>query len=462
MRTRTTKLKETRAKLNPVDNESIPNPIPERNSVKLLLLPQDAGSEARVCTLAHPASSKPCRYYWSPVKGLYEFQQIAAPRTACRSWLLIPKHAAQAARSKEKTSSEDLLQTNGDDFIDAASKGQANGAENITTVTSARQDGHTIQAPQMLVATPIDILFIILPALYAQVSNKSKGLFLSLDDLLDAARETSKHLKSILRQDSMRYVTEQRIDTVCDNVEAGDEKMYRLNTDRLLFELIGTAKRVVLQGLPASMEAKFVDKALEMPMMNFKRADGSVSQTTGSVSQKTESQENVSAESQPSTIASESVMSEASAQTDITIPDQPSPASATDEIKDLLRLRTALQFVISSYLPRPLASTINTLISSPACPVDFRPLEDHLAQIAKLRAEALATRSLSDFSRKRSMAEDDEAAEERAEKRRKKEEEEKRQKTGLSRGVRDLKKVDVSGMKKMSDFFGKKPVTKGK
>ncbi|KAL8634276.1 MAG: hypothetical protein Q9228_008130 [Teloschistes exilis] len=168
----------------------------------------------------------------------------------------------------------------------------------------------------------------------------------------------------------------------------------------------------------------------------------------------------MSAESQPSTTASQSMLSEASVQTNTTIPDEPTPL--LEEIKDLLRLRTALHFVTSLYLPSPLVSSINKLILSPSCPIDFKPLENHLDHITKLRAEALAARSLSDFSRKRSMDEDDEVAEERAEKRRRKEEEDKRQKTGLSRGVRDLKKVDVTGMKKMSDFFGKKPVTKGK
>lgn len=86
---------------------------------------------------------------------------------------------------------------------------------------------------------------------------------------------------------------------------------------------------------------------------------------------------------------------------------------------------------------------------------DFASLDEHLEQLAKLRAETLATRSLSDFSKKRNL-EDDEADEERAEKRRKQEEEEKRRQSQESRGVRDLKKVNVSGMKKMSEFFAKK------
>ncbi|KAL8635878.1 MAG: hypothetical protein Q9228_006673 [Teloschistes exilis] len=345
--------------------------------------------------------------------------------------------------------------------MDPLPDSQINPVEHLAAVNPAStQTGHTIQAPEIMVATPVDILFIILPALYAQIANKSKGLFLSLDDLIDAACDTSRHLKTILEHTMMRHRTEQRIDMVCDNVEAGDERMYRLNLDRLLQELLSIATRLHTKGLPATVEAKFVDKALELPMMSLKREDSSVSQLANTVSQDTDLRDNMSAESHSSTCTSQSVESEASIQTDITIPDQPAPVHG--DIKGLLRLRTALQFITSSYLPKPLVSTINNLIQSPSCSVNFKPLEDHLAHIAKLRTEALAARSTSDFSLKRSMVEDDEAAEDRAEKRRKKEEVEKRLKSGLSRGVRDLKKVDVSGMKKMSDFFGKKPVTKGK
>jgi len=55
---------------------------------------------------------------------------------------------------------------------------------------------------------------------------------------------------------------------------------------------------------------------------------------------------------------------------------------------------------------------------------------------------------------------DEEATDVRAEKKRKQEEEDRKKKMGESRGVRDLKKVNVTGMKKMSDFFTKKPATK--
>ena len=52
--------------------------------------------------------------------------------------------------------------------------------------------------------------------------------------------------------------------------------------------------------------------------------------------------------------------------------------------------------------------------------------------------------------------EDDEAVEARAEKKRKREEEEKRKKSE-SRALKDLKKVNTKGMKKLSSFFTKKP-----
>jgi hypothetical protein len=60
---------------------------------------------------------------------------------------------------------------------------------------------------------------------------------------------------------------------------------------------------------------------------------------------------------------------------------------------------------------------------------------------------------MSDFSRKRGL--DDEEVEARADKKRKKEEEEKIKKAAESQAVRNLKKVNTTGMKKMSDFFGK-------
>ena len=77
--------------------------------------------------------------------------------------------------------------------------------------------------------------------------------------------------------------------------------------------------------------------------------------------------------------------------------------------------------------------------------------------MARLRQEAQAARSAGgDYSSRKRGADGDGEGEERAEIKRRKEEEEKRKKAGLSRGVRDLQKVNTAGMKKMSDFFKKK------
>jgi hypothetical protein len=128
--------------------------------------------------------------------------------------------------------------------------------------------------------------------------------------------------------------------------------------------------------------------------------------------------------------------------------------SAPEGIPQFLRIRTALNFIITSYLPSHLQRTLQTILQSPSpATVDFTPLDQHLSHLADLRQQALASRSLGDYSRKRTLDEDEET---RADKKRKKDEEEKKRKAGESRGVRDLKKVNVKGMKKMSDFFAKK------
>ena len=88
--------------------------------------------------------------------------------------------------------------------------------------------------------------------------------------------------------------------------------------------------------------------------------------------------------------------------------------------------------------------------------IDFTPLDTHLKYLSSLHEEARALRALSDnITRKRGL-DDDEAAEERAEKKRRKEEEDKKKKQE-SNAMKALKKVDTSGMKKLSSFFTKVP-----
>ncbi|KAI4191713.1 MAG: hypothetical protein LQ348_003458 [Seirophora lacunosa] len=418
-------------------------PIPaEEDPVKLLLLPSDASPAARICTLAHPATSKPCRYYFCPRSGVYEFQRIAAPRGDCRSWLLGRKVVVRAVAGQPED-------------VENEPQEEVNGVEDYGAARSISQ-GHTIKNPELFIATPIDALFLILPTLHAQSQRSAKGLFLALDDLLESAGEGSKHLKHVVEPEAMQRMMERRVAAVCDTVDAGDEKMYRLSLTKLVMEILAKAKRMSAKGLPASMEAKFVTKALEKPVMSLKREESSVSQGAIDSLVTDDSQPNNIVESQQSTITDGSTVSVSSAQTDVTVPDPVVVApSAPEDIYHLLRLRTALHIILTGYLPTHLATAINDILSSTSSPIDFNPLDVHLNHLATLRAEAQASRSQADFSRKRNAVEDEEAAEAKAEKRRKKEEDEKRQKAGLTKGIRDLKKVDVKGMKKMSDFFGK-------
>lgn len=320
--------------------------------------------------------------------------------------------------------------------------------------------GHTIKDPELLIATPIDLLFLILPCLHSRLQKSAKGLFLPTDDLLESACEGSKYLQHIVESEIIQKRIEARMAVVCDMVDAGDEKMYRLNIEKLVAELIAKAKRMILKGLPASMETKFVAKTLEIPVMSLKREESSVSQSNAENCPTIDPQSTSNTESQSSAATSESTTTDASEQTDITIPDAPLQSPIPENVHHLLRLRTVLHFILTSYLPPALVTSVNITLSSPSVSINFTPLDTYLNHVANLRAQAQASRSLSDFSRKRNMVEDEEVSEVKAEKRRKKEEDEKRQKASETKAIRDLKKVDVKGMKKMSDFFGKPSAAK--
>ena len=420
---------------------------------KILILPQGASPEARICTLSHPRTLTPSRYYFDPHKGLYEFTCIAAPKSTCRSWLI-------GRRTRLVNQQEDAPPTKKD-----LERGgvQANEETNDRPIS----DGYTVKTAEMLIATPIDHLFVLLPSFVHDSSSKSptsQKLFLSADDLLEKLSEKSKHFNRVSNHEQTRLAMEQRLKTVCDTVDAGDEKMYRLNDEKLLRELVLKAKTIVAKGLPASMEERFIRKALEIPVMVVKHEEPSITDATISQNGTTtlDSIPSEAVDSQASTASADSTASASSTATDITIPEGATPVTSTGELYHLLRLWTALSYIISSYIPPAIAEPLNALIASGKSPVDFEILNDHLAKIAKMRAEALASRSFGDFSRKRSMYEDDDAAETRAENKRRKEEDEKKKKASESRGIKDLKKVDTRGMKKMSDFFGKAAAAKQK
>lgn len=445
MKTRST---ETSKALEATNTNSKPLEIQNQDPLKLLILPAGASPDARICTLSHPKISAPCRYYFCPEKGIYEFTRVAAPKSARQSWLLGRRPQVAEGNPSPTVPSEEQPQVS------------PNTEEEASPPIS---DGYIIKTPELLIATPIDPLFLVLPALHAKASAKSptsKGLFLSVDDILETLEETSKHFREVSGHDRIRRSIEDRMSAVCDTVDAGDETMFRLNMEKLVGELILKARNVVKSGLPASMENKFVSRALERPVMSLKREESSLSEaakdfvTVGIVAAD-------SVHSQVSNSTSTSEDTGVSVDTELTIPTTSEAERSSSGCLDLLRLRIALSYMFSSYIPQPLAMHLNEQLASTDSPINFKPLDEELAIIARMRSEALAARSMSDFSRKRGI-DDDEAAEIRAEKKVKKEEEEKKKKASETRGLRDLKKVDTTGMKKMSDFFGKASAAKKK
>ena len=416
-------------------------PESDQNPARLFVLPTGISEEARIVPLNCPATNRTNQYFFCPAQGLYEFTRVSDAKSNPRSWLIASRKDAEACSSI------------------AASKAAI---EADTTRPVGIHGGYISKNPDLYIATPIDELFIILPILApekVQLKEHQKKFFLTLDDHLDAAPGVSPYLSHVLRHPKARRRIELRMDCICDMVEAGEDRMYRLSTLKLADELRRKANAMVAAGLPASMEERFVTKALQAPVLSVKNDEYTVdppqeeSQTGTPVpdratqdSSETSSTVTSLADSQTTSATSLTSISDSSAKT-------PPAPTASDEVVCLLRLRTALTFIMSSYIPPHLRRMLQALINSQKT-VDFTLLDTHLSYLAKLRAEAQALRSLSDnISRKRGL-EDDEAVEVRAEKKRKKEEEEKKKKME-SRGLKDLKKADISGMKKLSNFFQK-------
>jgi Ydr279p protein family (RNase H2 complex component) wHTH domain/Ydr279p protein triple barrel domain len=423
------------------------------NPSQLFVLPEGITKQARIVTLQNPRFLDENRYVVCPERGFYEFKAFTEPKTTPRSWLL----------SQEVIAGQD------------GAEGTLYAESDIKRTTEPK--GYVTRNANLFIATPIDSLFLILPALAPLPTSKSaeapNKLFLTGDDYLEKLASASPQLNSFLRTESIRVALEKRMTAVCDTVEAGDETMYRLNEGKLLDEILRKAKKMMgASGLPASMEEKLVRKALDVPILGINREESlqnrneedsipaeSGSQTSAACTPDTQTTVS-STDTATSSFAEASTAATSFTDESLSLPPiqklKTLPAiNAPDGVADLLRLRTALFFICSNYVPPHLSESIKKMLVSSSSKVDFSRLDSHLAHLARMRQEAVSIRSLGDFSRKRSMIEDEDS-EIRAEKKRKKEEEEKRNKSGVSRGVKNLKKVNTSGMKKMSDFFKKK------
>ncbi|KAJ5390634.1 uncharacterized protein N7496_001702 [Penicillium cataractarum] len=387
---------------------------------KTFILPSNTSANARLLSLPNPQSGDLSRYLFCPERGIFEFTVVASPASAPRSILFTPKkHQSTESTSKDEKSP--------------------------ATASIAKK-------AELLVATPIDAAFFLVPLLSSS-SKTGQSLFQPLDDIIDSNDDLHPHFRHVLYDETFRKTLLARAEAVCDTVEAGDENMFRFSETKLLKELLAKAERMAAQGLPASLEERFIRQALAAPLMSVKRDDALTNQgSKESEANPVESDERSDSPSTMATTATPSVSTPAGETTPV-----PQPAGdESDDIRRLQRVSISLSFMKESYLSSALSSRIDEMLASPDSPLDLKPLTDRLKELATLRAEAIASRGVSDFSRKRGL--DDEEVEDRAEKKRRKDEEEKKAKASESRGVRDLKKVNTTGMKKMSDFFGKAAV----
>lgn len=405
----------------------------DSNPPKIFILPKDLTTDARILSLPNPATLVPSRYLACPEKGFYEFKCIEASKESCRSWLLAPDRSV------------------------------------VVEGNSPTDDGYILQQSDLFIATPIDPLFLVLPALWPLRNATGETVWGTCYDrlfLTDSVKTQYAQLEQVIKaspsEKKLEDLLEQRMRTVCDVRNVGDV-YYALNEQRLASELWRKAQNLAEAGLPASLEDKFVRQALEMPVLCIKREESEITvaaheaadapvtipDTEDSISASTSQQSSTT--SQPNTDASTPATSFSSETSSDAV-------SSADRITTLLRRRVALNFILGCYVQGPLATRISAIVAKDL--EDFGPLDSQLHKIEKAKQEAQVLRSVSDnVSRKRGMLDDEEALEKADAKRRKKEEEDARKKS-MSQGVKKLMKADTSGMKKLSSFFAAKPAGK--
>jgi len=358
--------------------------------------------------MPHPATSAPAAFLFSPDNGkMHELTKVSAPRKAARSWLI--------ARDDE---------------------GSAD-----TEGTSSLQQGYVIEDADMLVATPFDPLFFLL-SLVPACKSKDESSFRLADDYWEILSEQSPVLARLTRNVAFAKILLKRLEAMSDVQDIGDDKVYRPSQVGLARVLAKKACCMLGKDTwPISMDESLVKKELEIPMLQKQQQDVDEEMVDG---RDTENEVNSINASKPKEPAQHQ---------------QLEPA-----VLDRMRLRKALDYLLFAYVPQSLRSDIEAVLQqdelrSTTDLLDPTILNDHLEKVKEAKSEAVALRALSDnISRKRGM-DDEETTDARAEKKRKKDEEELKKKNE-SRALKNLKKVDTSGMKKMSSFFTKLPAKK--
>lgn len=401
------------------------------NPLRLVIIPTGISPDARFVTVTDPSDrEKQKQLLFCPLQGLHELTNISAPKHELRSALISP------------------WQVPDDELVDIEHQERAS-------------EGYIVQKASYTTVTPYDPCFLLLPV----VTNNERGnLMRSLDDLCE---DTEVGVQHILQKG--RTMMMDAMEKVCDFVEVSNEKLYRYSPRKTLRHVLSKAQRICQKGLPPSMRDKLVLRALEAPVLSIRREESAISvtsretqhTTTSSASSSVRLEESFDSQStsNATTVSSLTPSGTSTANTSTTgTSGRTTEDAVPTQTVHLQSLLVAFKFIAHSYLkPSMATSLIIDLQDSGVSDIDFSPLTKYVADLAELRKEAAASMATNDYSRKREFEDDEEAAE-RAEKKKKMQEDEKRKKASMSRGVKDLAKVNVTGMKKMSDFFGKKPV----
>jgi hypothetical protein len=294
-----------------------------------------------------------------------------------------------------------------------------------------------IRDADMLVATPFDPVFFLTPLL-PNGTLQEKPTFRLGDDYLETLAEASTSLADLLRDDRFGKLMLNRLETISDVQDIGDDKVFRTSLEKFARLLLRKACRMIEpKAWPASMDEGLVKKELDIPTMQVNQITKASTISAGN----------------EATVIVEENMSEVQLE-----------ATVAPAVVRGMRLRKALDYLLSCYVSPASKTDLEALlfqgkVSTSLKLLDFTLLNEHLDKVKSARAEAAALRSLSDnISRKRGR-DDDEAADSREEKKRKKAEDEKKAKAE-SRASKQLKKVDTSSMKKLSSFFTKAPAKK--
>ena len=187
---------------------------------------------------------------------------------------------------------------------------------------------------------PFDLLFLLLPLLPSSLRSSGKVLFQPLDDLLEAQVAEDRHFRHLI-QDG-RSLVEQRLESFCDTVDAGDEKMFRVSEEKTLALMVQKIKQAIQNGLPASLEERFVSRSLETPVLSVKREESTISTTSQPMTMPEDDEiASESIDSQSTTVSSAPsvVFSEVSVASSVTVVESDDvprehQAATTDEGRD--------------------------------------------------------------------------------------------------------------------------------